>query len=101
MLFVLAGTVALVTALSLLYRVKPEMSCSGIVITLAALLVMPILAWMKRNAAQRTTDPWLRMPYSRRLALILPRSLWWDWLLTPFGTLAGWIQQQLSWRCLS
>jgi divalent metal cation (Fe/Co/Zn/Cd) transporter len=56
LLFVLAGAIALVTLLSLFYRVKPETSCSGIVITLAALLVMPILAWMKRKAAQRTNN---------------------------------------------
>jgi divalent metal cation (Fe/Co/Zn/Cd) transporter len=56
LLFVLAGTVALVTALSLLYRVKPETSCSGIAITFAALIVMPILAWAKRRTAQRTNN---------------------------------------------
>ena len=56
LLFVLAGVVALVTVLSVLYRVKPETSCSGIVITLAALLVMPILAWMKRKAARQTNN---------------------------------------------
>lgn len=41
LLFVLAGVVALVAVLSLLYRVRPEMSCSGIAITFAALIVMP------------------------------------------------------------
>ncbi|WP_263350024.1 cation transporter [Acidicapsa acidisoli] len=56
LLFILAGVVALVTLLSLLYRVKPETSCSGIAITLAALLVMPILAWMKRRSAQQTDN---------------------------------------------
>ena len=56
LLFVLAGVVALVALLSLLYRVKPQTSCSGIVITLAALLVMPVLAWMKRKAAQQTNN---------------------------------------------
>jgi divalent metal cation (Fe/Co/Zn/Cd) transporter len=56
LLFVLAAVVALVTLLSFLYRVKPETSCSGIAITLAALLVMPILAWAKRRAAQRTNN---------------------------------------------
>jgi divalent metal cation (Fe/Co/Zn/Cd) transporter len=56
LLFVLAGVVALVTLLSLLYRVKPETSCSGIAITLAALVVMPILAWMKRRTARRTNN---------------------------------------------
>jgi divalent metal cation (Fe/Co/Zn/Cd) transporter len=56
LLFVLAAVVALVTLLSFLYRVKPETSCSGIAITLAALLVMPILAWAKRRAARRTNN---------------------------------------------
>jgi divalent metal cation (Fe/Co/Zn/Cd) transporter len=56
LLFVLAGVVALVTVSSYLYRVKPETSCSGIVITLAALLVMPILAWMKRKAAHQSNN---------------------------------------------
>ncbi|SRR5260370_30479800 len=41
LLFVLAGVVALVTLLSLVYRVKPAASYSGIAITLAALVVMP------------------------------------------------------------
>jgi divalent metal cation (Fe/Co/Zn/Cd) transporter len=56
LLFVLAGVVALVTLLSLLYRVRPETSCSGIAITLAALVVMPILAWAKHRAAERTNN---------------------------------------------
>ena len=56
LLFVLAAVVALVTLFSFIYRVKPETSCSGIAITLAALLVMPILAWGKRRAAQRTNN---------------------------------------------
>jgi divalent metal cation (Fe/Co/Zn/Cd) transporter len=56
LLFVLAGIVALVTILSLLYRVKPETSCSGIAITLAALLVMPLLSWMKRRTARQTNN---------------------------------------------
>jgi divalent metal cation (Fe/Co/Zn/Cd) transporter len=56
LLFVLAGAVALVTVLSLLYRVKPGTSCSGIAIPFAALIVMPILAWAKRRTAQRTNN---------------------------------------------
>jgi divalent metal cation (Fe/Co/Zn/Cd) transporter len=55
LLFVLAGVVAVVTLLSLVYRVKPETSWSGIAITCAALVVMPILAWEKSRVA-RTTD---------------------------------------------
>jgi divalent metal cation (Fe/Co/Zn/Cd) transporter len=56
LLFVLAGVVALVTLLSLLFRVKPETSCSGIAITFAALAVMPMLAWMKRRTARKTKN---------------------------------------------
>jgi divalent metal cation (Fe/Co/Zn/Cd) transporter len=56
LLFVLAVVVAVVTLLSLLHRVKPETSCSGIVITLAALLVMPGLSWMKRRTARRINN---------------------------------------------
>ena len=56
LLFVLAGVVALVAVLSLLYRVRPETSCSGIAITFAALIVMPILAWAKRRTAKRTNN---------------------------------------------
>jgi divalent metal cation (Fe/Co/Zn/Cd) transporter len=56
LLFSLAGVVALVTLLSLLSRVKPEASCSGIGITFAALVVMPILAWAKRRTARQTNN---------------------------------------------
>lgn len=56
LLFVLAGMVALVALLSLVYHVRPEVSCSGIGITLAALVVMPILAWAKRRIARHTNN---------------------------------------------
>lgn len=56
LLFILAGIVALMTVLSLLYRVRPETSCSGIAITFAALVVMPILAWAKRRTARQTNN---------------------------------------------
>lgn len=56
LLFVLAGVVAVVTVLSLLYNVKAETSCSGIAVTLAALVVMPLLAWGKRRTARLTNN---------------------------------------------
>jgi divalent metal cation (Fe/Co/Zn/Cd) transporter len=56
LLFVLAGVVALVTLLALVSGVTPETSCSGIAITLAALAVMPILAWAKRKVALQTNN---------------------------------------------
>ena len=56
LLFVLAAAVALVTLFSLTHRVRPETSCSGIGITIAALVVMPVLAWMKRKTARQTNN---------------------------------------------
>jgi divalent metal cation (Fe/Co/Zn/Cd) transporter len=56
LLFVLAGAVALVAVLALVYGVTPETSCSGIAITLAALAVMPTLAWAKRRTARLTNN---------------------------------------------
>ena len=54
LLLVLAGVIALLTLLAFVYGVTPETSRSGIAITLAALVVMPILAWAKRRTAQHT-----------------------------------------------
>jgi divalent metal cation (Fe/Co/Zn/Cd) transporter len=56
LLFVLAGVIALLTLLAFVYGVTPATSRSGIAITLAALIVMPILAWAKRRNAQRTNN---------------------------------------------
>jgi divalent metal cation (Fe/Co/Zn/Cd) transporter len=56
LLFVLAGAIALLATLAFVYRILPETSCSGIAITIAALVVMPMLAWAKRKVAQRTNN---------------------------------------------
>jgi divalent metal cation (Fe/Co/Zn/Cd) transporter len=56
LLFVLAGVVALVTFLAFVSGVTAETSYSGIVITLAALVVMPVLAWAKRKTARLTNN---------------------------------------------
>ena len=45
LLFALAGAIALVALLALAFGIHPETSLSGIAITIAALLVMPLLAW--------------------------------------------------------
>ena len=55
LLFILAGIVAITAVLSLMYGVRPETSYGGIVISIAALIVMPLLAWLKRKVA-RSTD---------------------------------------------
>jgi len=54
LLFVLAGAVALTALISLVRGVQPETSYSGIAITIAALILMPVLAWLKRKAARVT-----------------------------------------------
>lgn len=56
LLFVLAGIVGLTATVSLARGVVPETSCAGIGITAAALIVMPILAWLKRRTARATND---------------------------------------------
>jgi divalent metal cation (Fe/Co/Zn/Cd) transporter len=54
LLFVLAGIVGCTAILSLIRRVRPAPSFSGIAITAAALVVMPVLAWFKRRTARTT-----------------------------------------------
>jgi divalent metal cation (Fe/Co/Zn/Cd) transporter len=48
--------VTLTAAASLLLRVRPEASCLGIGITVAALFVMPLLVWGKRRVAKATNN---------------------------------------------
>jgi divalent metal cation (Fe/Co/Zn/Cd) transporter len=54
LLFLLALIVAATAVASLALRVKPETSVAGMAITVAALLAMPVLAWLKRREARRT-----------------------------------------------
>lgn len=54
LLFVLAAIIGLTSILALAGKVQPEASPLGIAITVAALLVMPMLAWQKRKLARRT-----------------------------------------------
>jgi hypothetical protein len=56
LLFVLAFAVAAVAVASLLLRLRPETSLAGIGITLAALIVMPILASRKRHEARHSKN---------------------------------------------
>lgn len=56
LLFVLAAAVAATATLSLVYRIQPALTRSGIAITAAALVAMPLLAWFKRRAAQATSS---------------------------------------------
>lgn len=54
LLFALAGVVAVTAALSLLYGVQPATSWMGIAVSIAALIAMPVLAWLKRKTARTT-----------------------------------------------
>jgi divalent metal cation (Fe/Co/Zn/Cd) transporter len=55
-LFALAIVVAATAVASLLLKSRPETSRAGIVITVAALIAMPILASLKRREARRTSN---------------------------------------------
>jgi divalent metal cation (Fe/Co/Zn/Cd) transporter len=57
LLFALAFIVCAVAAGSLALRLRPETSRLGIGVTLAALIVMPILAKLKRREARRGNNP--------------------------------------------
>ena len=57
LLFVLAGAVALTSALALIRGAEPATSWVGIGITVAALGGMPVLSWRKRRLAQATRNP--------------------------------------------
>jgi divalent metal cation (Fe/Co/Zn/Cd) transporter len=54
LLFILAAVVGLTSVAALAGKVQPEASLLGIAITMAAMLVMPLLAWQKRKLARRT-----------------------------------------------
>jgi divalent metal cation (Fe/Co/Zn/Cd) transporter len=51
LLLALAATIAAISLGALFTGIQPKTSCAGIGITLAALVVMPLLAWGKRKAA--------------------------------------------------
>ena len=60
LLFALAGVVAAIAITALVLRAHPETSRLGIAITIAALIAMPVLAWLKNREALRANNPALR-----------------------------------------
>jgi divalent metal cation (Fe/Co/Zn/Cd) transporter len=52
LLFFLAGIVAFTSVGALILRVEPDASWVGIGVTVAALVIMPILTWRKRRAGR-------------------------------------------------
>jgi divalent metal cation (Fe/Co/Zn/Cd) transporter len=56
LLLLLAAVVAVIAVGSLVLRVQPETSRSGMGITIAALIAMPVLALLKRREARRSNN---------------------------------------------
>src|SRR6202050_1154854 len=56
LLFVLAFVVATIAIGSMALRLRPETSFAGIGITVAALMAMPVLAFLKRREAHRSNN---------------------------------------------
>jgi divalent metal cation (Fe/Co/Zn/Cd) transporter len=56
LLFALAAVVAVIAVGSLALRMQPETSRSGMGITIAALIAMPVLASLKRREARRSNN---------------------------------------------
>ena len=56
LLFVLAFVVSAIAVASLALRLRPATSYAGIAITIAALIAMPILAFLKRREARRSKN---------------------------------------------
>lgn len=56
LLFVLAAVIALTAVVAMTRGVQPETSYAGLGITIAALFVMPVLAWLKRRVAVRSDN---------------------------------------------
>ncbi len=56
LLFGLAGVVAVAAVAALAEGIRPETSLLGMAITVAALVVMPGLAWLKRRTAKKTEN---------------------------------------------
>jgi len=60
LLFALAGIVAAIAISALALHARPETSRLGIIVTTAALIVMPVLGWLKHREALRANNPALR-----------------------------------------
>jgi len=60
LLFALAGVVAVISISALILHARPEASRLGIGMTIAALITMPLLAWLKSREARRHNNAALR-----------------------------------------
>jgi len=78
LLFVLALVVVGTALASLALRLRPETSRAGICITIAALLAMPVLAWLKRREAHHSGNTALAHFSISRGSM--PPLRWWQFL---------------------
>lgn len=60
LLYALAGVISVIALVGLLGGIEADTSLLGMAITAAALLLMPVLTWLKRDAAERAGDKALR-----------------------------------------
>jgi uncharacterized membrane protein YfcA len=85
LLFCLSAVVAVTALATFVLRLQPETSLAGVSITLAALVVMTVLAWLKRRDARRlvkartqktsnSEGPWALSNRSSGGCLLLCRS---------------------------
>jgi Co/Zn/Cd efflux system component len=56
LLFVLAAVVVAISVLSFTEQIKPQTSPLGLTITIAALIVMPVLSFFKKTLAEETSN---------------------------------------------
>jgi len=56
LLYALAAIITVIAALSLIGRVQPEASRLGLGVTVLALIIMPVLGWLKRREARRLNN---------------------------------------------
>ena len=88
LLFVLAFVVAAIAVASLALRLRPATSYAGIAITIAALIAMPVLAFLKRREARRSQE----CSFGRRCSAI-------RYLRVSCAHRAGWPRYQCGIPC--
>jgi divalent metal cation (Fe/Co/Zn/Cd) transporter len=99
LLYLLALAVAGIATVSLIRRLRPDTSVSGIAITIAALMVMPMLAMLKRREARRSGNAALAADAVQSatcaylaltaLAGVLLHVLWHVWWVDPAAALVA------------
>ena len=93
LLYGLAGVVSAIAIAGLIYRLKADISRSGIAITAGALLLMPVLASLKRRAANETGNRALRADAVQSATCAYLAALTLDGLLVRSAFGLNWLDQ--------